>query len=119
MSDVVQFPSKVSEIPEQTLLVEPRLKYCQHNKIQLDQDERILRCKDCNSVLNPFDYLVNNAMHLRRAWIDHANVTNQLRDLQSRIDALKAEEKRLKGRVRTAREKTVKTVEIRSREDDK
>lgn len=119
MSDVVKFPSKVSEIPEQTLLVEPHFRYCQHKKIQLDQGERILRCKDCNGVLNAFDYLVDNAMHLRRAWIDHANVTNQLRDLQSRVDALKAEEKRLKGRVRTAREKTVKTAEIRSRGDDR
>ncbi|WP_343724876.1 hypothetical protein [Herbaspirillum huttiense] len=104
--NVVSFPGVPQEVPEQTITLEKQpFNMCQHAKISLDSHQRLVNCAQCGAVLDPFEYLVKNAVVLRRAWTDHASVKHVLADMNDRAAALKKEEQRLKASVRRLKEK--------------
>jgi len=117
-NDNVIHAFKPAELPEQTLTVEkpPQGKpfYCQHGALRIDPHERSVACTHCGQVLDPFDYLLSNAVTINRAWQDHSFVKRELGDLQDRISDLKKEEKRLKAQIKRTTEK-IAIVDVRGK----
>lgn len=106
------------ELPEQTLIVAPpplgKPHYCNHTALSIDAHERSVTCAQCSQVLDPFNFLLNNALVLQRAWQDHAQVTRSLREMQDRITAMKKEEQRMRARVSRLKSK-VEVVDVRGK----
>jgi hypothetical protein len=82
-----------SELPEQTLIIEPRPPgkpfFCQHGSLRINEHERTLHCAQCGQALDPFDFIHKSAMVINRAWQDHTHVTREMRDMQDCVTALK------------------------------
>jgi len=107
MSDdkVLQFPGG-SELPEMTLTAQrDRTLFCKHDKLTLNEHDRTMSCVGCGAALDPFNYLLSNALHLQRAWQDHGVVKKELTELIDRVSELKKEKQRLTGQVARLKEK--------------
>ena len=112
--NIRQFPG--AEIPDQTLSVEREpFGFCNHDKISLDGHARTVRCTKCDKVFDPFDFLKNEVRRLQDAWERHRDVRAKLTDMNDRVEALKKEEARLKGRIKAARAKVEPTIDVRNR----
>lgn len=115
MSDnknVRAFP--VSDMPENLMQIAPRnpaLPYhCGHEAIRLDPHERSVACARCGANLDPFQFLLNNAMTIQRAWQQHAEAKLKVSELYDRIELLGKEEKRLRATVRRLQDKAAGDV---------
>lgn len=112
--NIRQFPG--AEVPEQTLSVEREpFGFCNHEKISLDEHSRTVRCAKCNKVFDPFDFLKNEVRRLQDAWERHRQVRQKLSEGLDRVEVLKKEEARLKGRIKTARAKAEPVIDVRNR----
>lgn len=109
---------KGADLPEQTLVIEKppagRPFHCAHDSLRIDAHERTVSCAKCGQVLEPFDYLLSNAVVLQRAWQDHAYVKRDLGDMQDRVTELKKEEKRLRAQIKRLDGK-VTVVDVRGK----
>lgn len=108
MSDkVVTFPG-AEPLPENLIerKEDPKryTRYCHHARITLDEHNRLVNCAECGATLDPFQFLLQQADLLQRAWANHRMAAKKVEDLNTSIANLQAEEKRLKGRVRRAKE---------------
>ncbi len=113
-SNVRRFPG--AEIPEQTLFTErPPFTVCGHEKITLDSHNRTVKCAGCGKVFDPFHFLQNEVERIQSAWVRHKEVRTSVSELVDRVDALKKEEARLKGRIRTAKAKVEPVIDLRNR----
>lgn len=115
MADIRQFPG--TEVPEQPISVERRpIDFCSHEKISLSEHSRTVRCAACDQVFDPFNFLQNEVRRLQDAWERHRQVRANLSDLIDRVEALKKEEARLKGRIKTAKAKVEPAIDVRNRQ---
>lgn len=113
-SNVRRFPG--AEIPEQTLFTERApFNICRHDKITLDSHSRTVKCASCDKVFDPFHFLQNEVERIQNAWVRHKEVTASISELVGRVDALKKEEVRLKGRIKTAKAKAEPVIDLRNR----
>jgi cell shape-determining protein MreC len=116
MSDNVRaFPGN-SELPENPLqMTPPRYGFCAHASIVLDDHTRSLSCSDpkCGAVLDPFDYLRQNASTLQRAWSNYRHVNAQAHEIAERVSVLKKEEQRLRAMLKRLQEKTGAVISTR------
>lgn len=110
------FPT--TELPPNLLQIEPRPAgmpyHCQHGAIRIDAHDRTVQCADCTAALDPFDFLLNNAVTLRRAWENHRATTHAVAELNERLSVLKKEEKRLRAMVKRLNDK-VAVVDVRGK----
>ena len=110
------FPS--AELPENLMTVAPRPTgahyYCNHEAVRLDAHDRTVQCARCSAMLDPFDFLLHNAVTMTRAWEHHRVVQSQLAGLNERMAYLKKEEKRLLAKVRRLAAKTNDVILDRS-----
>lgn len=114
-SNIRQFPG--AEVPEQTLSVEREpFGYCAHDKISLDEHSRTVRCAKCDKVFDPFDFLKNEVRRIQSAWDDHRQVRQKVSDGLDRVEVLKREEARLKGRIKAAKAKVEPVIDVRNRQ---
>lgn len=101
----------VSELPENLLTIEARSEgvpyYCQHEAVSLNQHERSVHCARCNAVLDPFNFLLENARTLRMAWANYREAQHKVVELNERIAVLQKTEKRLRAQVGRLKDKTV------------
>lgn len=116
--DNVVHAFKSATLPEQTFTIEKppagKPTFCQHSGLRIDPHERTIACARCGQTLDPFDYLLTNAVVLQRAWQDHSYVKRELGDIQDRITELKKEEKRLKAQIKRSADKIV-SVDVRGK----
>lgn len=115
--NVVSLPG-TQPLPENPMEIKPRMSYCQHDRIIIDPHTRSVQCADikCGAVLDPFNYLLNNAMSISRAWSSHKMVSTLAGELVERVGVLKKEEKRLRDMIKRLQEKTGAVVSPRNRE---
>lgn len=112
--NIRQFPG--TEVPEQTLSVERRpLGFCSHEKISLNEHARTVKCAACGKAFDPFNFLQSEVHRLQDAWERHRQVRTSLGELIDRVEALKKEEARLKGRIKTAKAKVEPSIDVRNR----
>ena len=103
ISKVVAFPghSLSDAIPQSPFeIAKSDKRVCRHHmRVRLDLHQREVSCADCYAVLDPFDYLVNNATVVQRAWANYAFVQSKVSDQQERSLVLDKEVKRLRAQV--------------------
>lgn len=73
-----------------------RDKFCEHNRILIDEKERKLECKDCNRVLDPIDYLISIANKENSMWERYCSYDKEVDRLKKRYSNLNKEIERLK-----------------------
>lgn len=66
----------------------------------IDEEEREIRCKDCNRLVDPFEYLLRFAIGNKRLW---KNAVLELKLLGDEIKEKEKELAALKRKVRTAK----------------
>lgn len=115
-SKVVAMPGR-QELPDCTITIEAsNTRYrCNHDRITLDELRRVVRCTDCQQVFDPFSYLMSNAMTITRAWSDYRSVRQRQQETQNTVEALAKEEKRLKARLKTLKDKVEPGIDIKGR----
>lgn len=101
---ILNFPSAES-VPENPLQWERDQAYCQHDQVTLDEHSRMINCRKCGATLEPFNFLVTNALTIQSAWSSYRQVMAKVKETHDRIDVLTKELKRLQGRVRTLQRK--------------
>jgi hypothetical protein len=101
---VVAFkPTDIGEPPMTVKRVD--FNFCKHTRIEADDHTRTLICHECNATLDPYDFVRKSAITIQQAWQNHAFTQKQLAELVDRVTTLKKEEARIKGRIKTARDK--------------
>ncbi len=115
MADVIQaFPAS-TELPDNPMEIAPRLPgWCSHDEVLLDQHDRIVSCRKCSAVLEPFDFLLGNATTIQRAWSAYREVNRKAAEVQERLTALKKEEQRLRAMVKRLQDKTGSVLSVRN-----
>ena len=108
------FPS-ADPLPENILQVErDKLSYyCQHPSILLDEHTRSVQCAKCGHILDAFDFLRNNGLHIQRAWDNHRQAQARVTVLNESINTLAREEKRLKALVKRLQDKSGAKLDVR------
>lgn len=80
---------------------QPERKHCQHIRIALDVQRRLIECQDCNQFLDPFDYLVhygNRFLHYAKRVGDQRR--QELESICNEIEKLKRERNNLKAQIK-------------------
>lgn len=116
--NVTRFPGG-SDLPDNPLKIADRHPgWCDHTSIVIDRHTRSVQCANtaCGAVLDPFGYLLSNAMTIQHAWAKHREVTRQATEIAERVSALKKEEQRLRAMVKRLQEKTGAVVTVRNRD---
>lgn len=112
---IISFPG-AEPLPENPLTVERGpLKFCNHDRITLDEHRRTVRCTDCDKVFDPFNYLLGNAQSITRAWSSYREVMRRAEEKQQSVELLAKEEKRLKARVKTLKDKVEPGIDIKGK----
>jgi hypothetical protein len=114
MSDkILTFPGS-EPLPENPvdLTTSSPYNYCRHESISLDSHTRTLECVECKAVLDPFNFLCNNAQTLRMAWVRYQEVQRRYKEKEDSISALQKEERRLKARIKTLQEKIQESSQV-------
>jgi hypothetical protein len=56
-------------------------KYCQHHHVEVDEQERTVRCTDCNSLIDAFEYILTWANQEHSLEMQVAYLKKELRTL--------------------------------------
>ena len=78
-----------------------RAPHCSHKQAWVDPHNRTVECRACGAVLDPFDYLME-IVHEGNRLVRMYDAINRAR---TQVRELEDEERKLKGRVRSWREK--------------
>lgn len=116
MSDdkVLHFPVN-DELPENPIsTAKGGWRLCNHERISLEDHARTVRCVQCEKVLDPFDFLLKQSDLLQRAWNNHRYVNEKVAEKHKSLEALTAEERRLKARVSRLKEKAGPVLDFRA-----
>ncbi len=76
--------------------------YCQHNSIIFDEKMRSLECKDCNAVIEPFDFIKHIAYKEHRYFITLRDIQSQIKVLRNERNDLYRQVTNLKSQIRRA-----------------
>lgn len=87
--------------------------FCNHESVTLNEHDRAVNCARCGATLDPFNFLMYNALTIRRAWQNYREASRKVSELNDRIAVLTKEEKRLRAQVKRLKDKTV-VVDLRS-----
>ncbi|WP_437609640.1 hypothetical protein [Erwinia sp. V71] len=78
LSNVVSFPERKQDLDDELAMrrEDAGKIYCHHDAVLVDEKERTLRCRRCNALVEPFNYILHlcetenrylqNVKHLRR-----------------------------------------------------
>lgn len=78
-------------------------KRCLHKAVEVSEAERVLRCTQCGSALDPFEYILQCATEGRTVITEIVSLYKRREDLRESVASLEREEKNTKARLRSAR----------------
>lgn len=78
-------------------------KRCKHKAVTVEEDERILRCNQGGSAIDPFEYILQCALDGEAAVTEIEELYARRDQLRESVANLEREEKNAKARLRTAR----------------
>lgn len=101
MSDekVIQLMQAMTMVPKRASGI------CRHTSIIVDQDRRLLECKTCGRMIEPFDYLYGYATKQQNIVWGLNNAQSELKRLKLEIDELKRQKRNLNSRVSRAKKR--------------
>ena len=94
MNKVIKF--KPIKLPVASKKVES----CSHPQILLDPGYRVVECKKCNQIIDPFDYLMEWAEGDRQLNDMRKRIKTEIKKISGRLELLKKEERNIKARIR-------------------
>lgn len=102
------------ELPPCPVTIKPApFGWCSHANLIIDEHQREIRCAKCSAVLDPFDYLRQSGAQIQRAWADFKFTRTRIDELNTSVDKLRKEEKRLKAAVKRLQSKPGLTLNTR------
>jgi hypothetical protein len=91
------------------LTVDDRPHKCKHKSVEVGSKKRIVVCNACGEYLDAFEILLQYAYDERR----FSYHRGELDSIHKKVDELKAEEKRVKARLRRATKKDAERCEAK------
>lgn len=97
MDNIINFKPKQVNLP-----IKERKGYCSHNSVEVDEEERDIRCQICNQRIDAFDLVWKWAIKERNTIIEIRQMERTLKleqekltDLERQVSNLKAQKNRL------------------------
>lgn len=97
MGRVVELKQRPEGHVDQALPIKKRDKFCSHINVEVDQDEKELRCIQCNAVVYAFDYVMSLATGERSLFQHMDFVRKEVEKLKEEQISLSREVERLKA----------------------
>lgn len=104
MSNVIQLKPRSNDDLQPSLPIKKQSGHCSHKSVQIDIDEKELRCTNCNAVIYPFDYVLSLAYEERKLFWDMDEVRQQIKKLTEQKKLLEKEVSNLKAAKRRYKE---------------
>lgn len=76
---------------------------CKHRAIAIDEQHRLVKCKQCGCVVDPFQYVLQCAVDGEAVVKEITKLHNRRDELRESVANLEREEKNAKARLRSAR----------------
>ncbi|OCA55157.1 hypothetical protein [Photorhabdus namnaonensis] len=103
LENVIVFPIKEGEdLKEKIAFIYERATFCFHSGIYVNEAERQIRCKKCNQVLDPFDYLLSIAKKETKLISDIKWLREEEKQRRQNIEKLIQIERNIKARIKRA-----------------
>lgn len=112
---VISFPG-AEPVPENPITIERRDNFCSHDSVSLDEHQRIVNCLKCGAVLDPFNFLRDNARTLQTAWQSYRMVNAKATEVHERVLVLDKERKRLSAQVKRLQERAAPVLDVRGKD---
>lgn len=110
LGKVVPFPKRLSvrerveEPLDSPVTAKPRENRCGHKHVELDKQGRLLRCKDCEQVIDPIDWIAQLAVEWDFYVYRWRAANAGIRRAEAELKKLEGRERNAKSRVRRARD---------------
>jgi len=99
------------EAPVVVVAVPTRQRICDHMAIAVDDNEQIVTCRACGARLDPFVWIKGLGQHWERYTRRTSSALREVDEAEQRVAELKAEERRLRGRIDRLRGKAPTDVD--------
>lgn len=96
-----------SDIKEMRNVVEAEKKagHCRHERVVIDEHRRMLNCRLCGQVIDPFDWVMSIAKKETRLDWELRKLRTEITSHREGLENLKREEANCKSRIKTATSK--------------
>lgn len=107
LGKVVAFPSKNKDMQDWLVIQREGQKVmCLHSAVSINGKERTLRCRKCETLIDPFDYLMTLCDQESRYWENVKYLRREEKQRRQNIEKLIQIEKNAKSRIRRAGDKS-------------
>lgn len=107
LGKVVAFPSKNKDMQDGLVIQREGQKVmCLHSAVSINGKERTLRCRKCETLIDPFDYLMTLCDQESRYWENVKYLRREEKQRRQNIKKLIQIEKNAKSRIRRAGDKS-------------
>lgn len=107
LGKVVAFPSKNNDLQDGLVIQHEGQKVmCLHSAVSINGKERTLRCRKCEALIDPFDYLMTLCDQESRYWESVKYLRLEEKQRRQNIEKLIQIEKNAKSRIRRAGDKS-------------
>ena len=106
LGKVVAFPSKKDDLQDGLVIQrEARKVLCMHDKVWVSEKDRTLRCRRCETLIEPFDFLITLCDQESRYTENVRQLRREEKQRRQNIEKLIQIEKNAKSRIRRAGDK--------------
>lgn len=106
LGKVVAFPTKKDDLQDGLVIKrEARKVLCMHDKVWVSEKDRTLRCRRCETVIEPFDFLMTLCDQESRYTEKVKQLRREEKQRRQNIEKLIQIEKNAKSRIRRTGEK--------------
>lgn len=77
-------------------------RHCLHNNLEVDEQYRLVTCKNCNKIVDPYDVILKKAIEEEQMIRNIERLRKTEKELIVKIDDLKKEEVNVKNRIKRA-----------------
>lgn len=107
LGKVLAFPTKKDDLPDGLVIQrEGRKVLCMHEKVWVNEKERTLRCRRCEALIEPFDFLMTLCDQESRYMESVKWLRREEKQRRQNIEKLIQIEKNAKSRIRRAGDKS-------------
>lgn len=76
---------------------------CKHRAVEVDEQHRVIKCLQCNCMVDPFEYVLRCAVDGEAVVREITQLHHRRNELREAVGNLEREEKNAKARLRSAR----------------
>lgn len=106
LGKVVAFPSKKDDLQDGLVIQrEARKVLCMHDEVWVSEKDRTLRCRRCETLIEPFDFLITLCDQESRYTENVRQLRREEKQRRQNIEKLIQIEKNAKSRIRRAGDK--------------